>query len=53
MQWGLVDDDKRGARSQVGQNLIAEDRVVEALRGDQQDIDLTSGHLSLNLLPLG
>ena len=50
---GLVDDDKRGARSQVGQNLIAEDRVVEALRGDQQNIDLTSAHLVLNLIPLG
>ena len=50
---GLVDDHQCGARSQVGEDLIAEDRVVEALRGDQQDIDLTSGHLSLNLLPLG
>ena len=49
----LVDDDEPGAGRQVGQDLVAEDRVVEALGGHQQDIDVPGAHLRLDLVPLG
>ena len=49
----LVDDDEPGAGRQVGQDLVAEDRVVEALGGHQQDVDVPGAHLRLDLVPLG
>lgn len=49
---GLVDDDQAGVRGQVGQDLLAEDRVVEPLWGDQEDVDLAGGDTGLDLGPL-
>ncbi len=48
----LVDHEQPGGRGELGEDLVAEIRVVEPLRTHQQDIDLTRRHLGLDALPL-
>jgi hypothetical protein len=37
----LVDDEEAGRLGQLGEDLVAERRVVQPLRTDQQHVDLT------------
>ena len=49
---GLVDHQQAAGRGEPGQHLVAEARVVEPLRADQQDVDLAGLDLVVDRLPL-
>jgi hypothetical protein len=48
----LVDDQQAAAADQVGQLLLAEARVGQPLRGDEQDVDLVGGQPGGDVVPL-
>ena len=48
----LVDDEQAGGLGQLGQHLVAERRVVQPLRADQQHVDLTRVDLRADGLPV-
>ncbi len=49
---GLVDDEQSAGRGQPRQHLVAEPWVVEPLRADQEDVDLTRRDRLVDRLPL-
>ena len=48
----LVDDEQAGGLGQLGEHLVAERRVVQALRADQQYVDLARVDLRADGLPV-
>ena len=48
----LVDDDQAGAGRELGQHLVAEVGVVEALGADEQDVDRALLDVGEDLLPV-
>ena len=48
----LVDDEEAGRLGQLGKDLVAERRVVQPLRADQQYVDLTRVDLRADGLPV-
>ena len=49
----LVHHQQPGGGGQLGQDEVAEPRVVQPLRADQQHIDRPGGDLGVDLVPLG